>query len=206
MKTWLFKPFDRLAGAPALGLGLLIIAITALLAWRAGLHTDGVLDLHFGPSVALWVVLVQGLINWLCLSAMLLVAGMWLSTGRFRLIDLVGVQALARWPIILAVGWSAVPAVGSSIEARTVSLMAAMPDQPGEVIAPVEYLFDAMWLMLLSMPILVAIIWMVWLMYYGYRLVTNLSGHRAVLSFIAALVIAEILSKLLIHFLLQAVL
>ncbi len=202
MKTWLFRPFDRMAGAPALGLGLLIIAVTALVARRAGLHTDGVLDLNFGPEVALWVLVAQGLINWLCLSVLLLFTGLWLSKGRFRLIDLIGTQALARWPMLLATLWYSIPGIGQSIEASTTRLLATMPDQPTEVIAPVEYLFDAMWLMLLSLPILAAIVWMVWLMYHGYRLVTNLSGHRAVLSFIAALVIAEVLSKVLIHFLL----
>jgi hypothetical protein len=44
----------------------------------------------------------EGFIDWLCLSAALLFAGSILSHTSFRPIDLVGAQALARWPTIFA--------------------------------------------------------------------------------------------------------
>ncbi|TVQ35340.1 MAG: hypothetical protein EA370_09400 [Wenzhouxiangella sp.] len=198
MKTWLFKPFERIAGGPALVVGLVVILLTALLAWRAGLHTDGVLDLHFGPTVPWWNLILQGLINWLILAVLLLVTGRWLSHGNFRSIDLFGTQALARWPILLGVLWLSIPDIANQIETRTASLMAAIPDDPSQVIAPAEYLVDAMWLTVISLPLLAMLAWMIWLMYHGYALVTNLRGQRAVFSFVGALVVAEIVSKLLI--------
>jgi hypothetical protein len=202
LKTWLFKPFDRIPGNLALGLGLGVLAVTALLAWRAGLHTDGVIDLHFGPSVAFWAVMIQGLINWLSLSILLLLAGRWLGRARFSALDLSGCQALARWPMLIGVIWLSIPPIGGAIERRTASMTAAMPDQPGQVIAPIEHMLDAMWLLVLSLPVLAAIAWMVWLMYHAYTRITGLRGARAVLSFAAALVVAEMLSKISIHFLL----
>jgi len=203
MKAWLFKPFERVAGGLALAMGLIVIALTAVLAWRVGLHTDGVIDLHFGPAVGLWVLIAQGLINWLTLSLLLLGAGKWLSSGRFRMLDLFATQALARWPLLIGVAWLAIPNVGGEMESRTARLMAQMPDQPGQVIAPMEYMFDAMWLLLLSLPVLAAIVWMVWLMFHGYALVTNLRGMRVFFSFAGALVLAEIASKILIHLLMR---
>ncbi len=204
MKVWLFKPFERIAGGPALLAGLVIIAITATLAWQAGLHTDGVLDLHFGPSAAWWTLLLQGLINWLCLAVLLLAMGRWLSRGRFRSLDLFATQALARWPMLLGVAWLSIPFVAEQTETRTKALMEAIPDDPSQVMAPAEYLLDAMWLTVLALPALVILAWMIWLMYHGYSLVTNLRGQRAVFSFVGALVAAEVLSKVLIWLLYKA--
>ncbi len=205
MKAWLFKPFERVNGGSVLVMGLVVIALTALLACRVGLHTDGVIDLHFGPRVALWVLVVQGVSNWLILSLALLGMGSWLSDDRFRVLDLFATQALARWPLLIGAAWLAIPSVGGGIESRTARLMAQMPEQPGQVIAPMEYMLDAMWLLLMSLPVLAAIVWMVWLMFHGYALVTNLRGMRVFFSFAGALVVAEIASKILIYFLLQAV-
>lgn len=202
--TWLFKPFERVAGGPALVAGLGVIVLAALLAWQSGLHTRGVIDLHFGPRLGLWVLVMQGLINWLTLSLLLFGVGRWLSHGRFRALDLFATQALARWPLLIGAVWLSIPGVGAAIESRTATLMAQMPDQPGQVIAPIEHMFDAMWLLLLSLPGLAAIGWMVWLMFHGYALVTNLRGTRVFFSFAAALVAAIILSKGLIHLLLRA--
>lgn len=205
MTTWLFRPFDRIAGGSALATGLAVIALTAVLAWRGGLHTDGVIDLHFGADVGLWVLVLQGLINWLSLAGVLLVVGKWLSDGPFSALDLFATQALARWPILLAVAYLLIPWVGSEIEVRTARVMAAMPDQPGQVIAPMEHMFDALLLMVISLPVMAAIVWMVWLMFHGYARVTRLRGMRVVFSFAGALVVAEIISKGLIHLLLQSV-
>lgn len=204
MKTWLFRPFDRIAGGAALTLGLVIIAVTATLAGLTNLHTDGVFDLHFGPEVPFWVPVIQGLINWLCMGLVLYGLGRWLGATRFRAIDLFGTQALARWPMLIGVAYMAIPGISGRIETYTTRLMAAIPDDPSKVMASSEYLLDAMWLMVISLPVMAATLWMIWLMAHGYALVTNLKGQRVVFSFIGGLVGAEILSKLLIHFLLQA--
>ncbi len=204
MKNWLFKPFERIADGSALAIGLFVITLTAVLAWRAGLHTNGVIDLHFGPGVGLWLLIVQGLINWMILSLILLAVGKWVSSGRFRTLDLFATQALARWPLLIGAVWMSIPGVGAAIESRTARLMEQMPEQPGQVIAPVEYMLDAMWLLLMSLPVMAAIAWMIWLMFHGYALVANLRGTRAFFSFAGALVAAEICSKVLIHFLLQS--
>jgi hypothetical protein len=198
MKAWLLRPFDRVSGGVALGLGLLVLGLTAGLAWRVGLQTDGVLDLHFQTGLGLVDLLVQGLVNWLVLALLLLGFGRWLSSTPFRALDLLGTQALARWPILIGVLYLAIPAVGSTIERLTLRMLEAMPSEPDQVMASSEYLLDALWLTVISLPVLACIVWMVWLMYHGYAQACNLRGQRAVFSFIGALVLAEFLSKLLI--------
>ena len=204
MKTWLFRPFERIAGALALGLGLLLLLVTAWLASRAGLITDGVLDLHFAPQAGLVDLIVQALINWLSLSLMLLAAAWWLSRRRFRLLDLFATQALARWPMLIGVAYLSIPAVSAEINEETARLLDAMPEDPGQVMAPAGLMLDAMWLMLFSLPVLATMAWMIWLMYHAYALVSDLKGQTAVFSFIGALVLAEIISKALIYLILSS--
>ena len=199
MKTWLFRPFDRIAGGPALAAGLVVLLLTAGLAWHNGLQTDGVLDLHFQSGLSLTDLLTQGLINWLTLSVCLLIAGRWLSSTRFRVIDLLGTQAMARWPMLLAVLYLSIPALGGRIESLTLRMLEAMPTEPDKVMASSEYLLDAMWLTLISLPLIACLVWMIWLMFHSYALACNLRGQRAFFSFAGALLLAEILSNLLIN-------
>ncbi len=206
MKTWLFKPFDKVAGWESLMVGLTIMLATAVIAAMSGLHTDGVLNLHLGPAVPIWVLVVQGLINWLSLGLCLLASGHWLSRTRFRLIDLFGTQALARWPLLLGVGYLALPPVGHTLRDLTEKLLQATPQTSNEVMADPAYLLDAMVVTAISLPMLAFMAWMVWLMYHGYSLVCNLSGTRAVFSFIGALVAAMVISQLAIWLLLQSTL
>lgn len=205
MKVWLFKPFEKIAGWESLAAGLFVMLVTAIIAALSGQHTDGVLDLHLGPTAPVWVLVVQGLINWLSLSGCLLLSGLWLSHTRFRLIDLFGTQALARWPLIWSVLYLAVPPVGNALRHLTDKLLqAAAAQTSSEVIADPAYLLDALILTAISLPMLAFLAWMVWLMYHGYALVCNLSGMRAVFSFIGALVAAMIISKGLIWMLLHS--
>ncbi len=198
MKSWLFTPFRRIAGLPALIAGLAVIALTAVLAHVAGLHTSGVLTLQLSPTLPLWVLLVQGLVNWAVMAGCLLVAGYWLGARRFRPIDLLGTQALARAPLALGALYLTIPPIHSQIRERTLALLEAMPDDPSQVIAPVPYLIDALWLTVISLPLLFMVGWLVWLMYHSYSLCCHLSGSRAVLSFTAALIAAMIISSLLL--------
>ncbi len=198
MKTWLFKPFVRVAGGAALTAGLLVIGLTAVLASFSGLVTDGVLDLHYAPDIGLWQNLGLGLLNWLIMATTLLVIGRLVSETRFRSLDLFGTQALARWPLVLGVAYMSIPWVHRTIEELTIKMLAAMPTDPDKVMASTAYLLDAMWLTLLALPTLLALAWMIWLVFHSFALTCNLKGQRAFFSFIGALVTAEILSKVII--------
>ena len=193
----LFRPFDRASGAQALAFGLVVIATTALLAARTGLQTDGVLDLHFATGLNSGQLLLQGLINWLSLGLALLISGRWLAGRDFSSLDLFATQAAARWPMLLSVLYLSIPPIGQRIRSLTAELIAAMPSEPGQVMADASHMLDAFLLTLLGVPLLVFIGWMVWLMFHGYQAVTRLRGLRAGLSFSAALIGAWVLSKLL---------
>lgn len=106
--TLLFNPFGYIAGGKALWLGLAAILLAGLIGSLSNTHFDGVLDTHTGRPAPLWAFLVEGIINWMCLSLVLLILGRVISRTSFRTVDLLGTQALARWPTVF-IGLVALP-------------------------------------------------------------------------------------------------
>ena len=179
---WLFDPFVRIGGVHALVIGLSLVVVTGLVAAAAGVHFDGLLDFHPGYGVSFWVPVLEGLVNWsvisLLLSSILLVAP---RTVRF--VDIVGMQALARWPLLPASLASLPPAVRQGNEA----LLAAAIE--GRLVMPrattlVANLFAAG-----------CGVWMVWLMWRAFAVACNQRGARGAAMFAVALAGGEMVTK-----------
>jgi hypothetical protein len=186
VQTWLFNPFHYLSGEPSLGLGLLAIAGTAALGFASGYHMDGVLDLHHGRPAPLWLFMAQGVINWSSFVFFAAIAGALLSRSRLRLVDVAGMQALARAPQLIAVAFMAAadPRCGGA-------LFRATPT--AECGAGAVALFGFALVITLF-----ATAWMVALMHRAFAVACNVDGGRGVGAFVAALIPAEVLSKVLI--------
>ncbi len=54
LRTWLFNPFQYVAGGSALIIGVIVIAAAGLVGSLSQTHFDGVLDVHAGAPAALW--------------------------------------------------------------------------------------------------------------------------------------------------------
>ncbi len=193
----LFRPFDRFRGPPLLLAGLAVIMVTAVLAAQTGLTTTGVVSLAFADPArpGFLVLLGQGLINWLVLTLCLLLMARRLAPAGFRTLDLLATQAAARAPLLLSVLYLSVTPIGESIRQLSSDLLAAMPSEPGQVMADAAYMVDAFLLTLFSVPLLFFLGWMVWLMFHGYSTSTGLNGPRAVFSFTAALTVTYFLTR-----------
>lgn len=189
LKQWLFNPFQFIAGGNALLLGLAIMLTAAYLGSWGDVHFDGVLDLHIGKTAPLWFFTAEVLIDWLCLSAVLLIAAFFLSRTSFRIIDVFGTQALARTPYFLAI--LVVLPKGFS---RFAEYLAAQGMQQPTTITIGS--IDVLLFIVGIVVVLLMIIWMVALMYRAYSVSCNIKGGKAIASFIVALVVAETLSKI----------
>jgi hypothetical protein len=188
LRQWLFDPFTFVAGGGALAAGLVAIVIAGVIGALTGTHLDGVLDFHLSPSRAIWVAPVESIIDWLCLSIVLFVAGKIASRTAFRVIDLFGTQALARWPSVIVVIAGIAPPFR-----RFLTALAASVTVPGSAQAlPVG---DGIVFGLVAVVSIAAIVWMVALMYRSFALCCNLKGARAALTFVIGLLIAEAMSK-----------
>ncbi len=189
LTQWLFNPFRFIAGFRALLLGLIIIALTSLLGSLTNTHFDGTLDVHTGAPAPLWLFLTEGLINWLSLALPLYFFGLILSRSSVRFIDVLGTQALARWPYLLT-ALVMMPPSNKRIIQYFMSL--AMQNAAAE---PLNYLDMTVFIFAMLVTILM-VVWMVVLMYRAYSLCCNIKGLKAVITFIISLISAEALSKL----------
>lgn len=189
MKTWLFNPFKFIAGSKALAFGMAAIVVTALLAVLTKEHLDGVLDIHVGRESASYVYFTESFIDWLSLVFPLYIFGRILSTSSIRLVDVAGTSALARYPMFFVVIVSMF--IPKNLPTDPQKLFAIIQNNPGIVARLVC-------IGLLTLPF---IIWTVALMYNAYSISANLKGAKAVWSFIASVVIAEIISKIILYLL-----
>ena len=185
--TLIFNPFVLAAGIQALVPGLGAILLAGFLGFFSKTHFDGVLDIHAGAPAPLWVFLSEGLIDWLCLALVLLLAGRILSKTRFRIIDVFGTQALARWPTILTT-LLFMPAPVQRFNSYLAQQIAT-GGKPEFASADAALFFAAI---IVSFALLC---WTVMLMYKAYSVSCNIKGARAIISFIIGVIIAEVLSK-----------
>ena len=193
--TLLFNPFIYIAGAQALGLGLVAILLAGLLGYVSHTHFDGVLDIHTGAARPLWVFLSEGMIDWLCLSLALLMFGKLISRTPFRAIDVLGTQALARWPTVFL----SLITLPKAFQRFGSYLVEQITRQGGKI----EFnTADAIIFLAVVAAMIPLLCWMVALMYKSYSVSCNVKGGKAVGTFIGGIILAEVLSKLALYWLL----
>lgn len=181
---WIYNPFTRLAGWPALGLGLLAALLMAVIGSYSQVCFDGVIDVHFKTTNLPQALSLVG-ISLASLVVVFWIAGL-IVAKPFRFIDLAGTLSLAKAPFLIMalVGFLVTPPDAQSIMAN-----------PMVIVQNTGFLG----VLILSLPIMV---WCIVLMHNAYKVSCGLKGSPLTISFIVALFVAEALSKLLIYVLL----
>ena len=185
---WLFNPFRFIAGFKALLLGMAIILISAFVGSFSNTHFDGVLDVHVGLEAPLWLFFAEGLINWICMVIPLFFFGLIVSRSSFRMIDVFGTQALARWPYLIT-AVVMLPDANQRVFAYLMSKL--IQTAPAAAIGSIDVLIFGF----AMIATILMTIWMVALMYRAYAVSCNIKGAGAVITFIVSLIGAEVLSK-----------
>jgi len=188
LRDWLFNPFQFIAGGRALVIGLILIAATAAIASFSRVHLDGVLDMHLGvASIKRHFFFIEGAVDWLALSIVLILIGKLLSRGRGRIIDIVGTQALARWPMLISSLLGFLPGITATGAALFQSIGTSGVARPDPGMIAIFVLF--------TLTVVLMTVWMVALMYRGFAVSCNLKGVKAIAAFSAGLILAEVISK-----------
>ncbi|WP_149241599.1 hypothetical protein [Dyadobacter sp. 32] len=178
LNKWLFNPFIYLAGIPAMMAGLAIMAVTSVVAFYGRIHFDGAIDLHVGAVTPYWLYLVEPLLDWLIVAIVFYLTGLVLSKSKIRFIDFLGTTALAR---------------AAMLPGALIALLPPIQNMSPENITP--------GMLAASLFLLLPMIWLVALLYNAFVMSANLKGSKAVLGFIIALLVAEVLSKVALHYL-----
>jgi hypothetical protein len=201
MKNILFNPFERYAGWQSVLIGSVIVVFTAILASVGNIHLDGVLDLHMGAGSAdasvrttVALCLAEGLINWLSMVFFIFISGLLFSASKIRFVDVLGTQGMARFPYLIAVIVNTV----LYNEKIILYLQSQVLRQGQQIELSASDIISFAVTALLS---LLMRVWMVQLMYKAYCVSCNMKGQKAILTFIFCLILAEILSKLLLNYL-----
>jgi hypothetical protein len=187
MKKWLFNPFVYIAGTHALVIGWGIMIISAFIAFYTGNHFDGALDVHSnGHPVHLPQTFFELFIDWSILVLTFYILGRIVSDTSFRFIDIAGTIALARWPMIFVVLVSFLPVPGLHSEKPSIDEMMKMISNP--------------YFIIMTILILPLIVWVFALNYNAFSVSTNLKKGKAVITFIAGIIIAEVISKIVLEY------
>lgn len=196
ISQWLFNPFRFVAGYKALLLGLGIILISALIGSLGNTHFDGVLDVHTGKEAPLWYFFAEGAIDWLSLAVPLFFFGLILSPSLPRMTDVFGTQALARWPYLIT-SIAMLPKANQRFSTYLMSRITSTADS-----GALNYADLCIFIFAVIVTVLM-IVWTVALMYRAFTVSCNIKGAKAIITFIASIIGAEVISKSLILLLLR---
>jgi hypothetical protein len=193
LRTLLFNPFAIVAGGPALLFGVAAVLLAGLIGSSNSFHFDGVLDFHSLTPRASWIFFAEGIVDWLCVALVLLAIGRIVSRTPFRIIDLFGTQAMARWPSVLIASAASIPAFRRHGAHLTATLGTGHE-------TPLN-LSDRIIFGAVSMGILALVCWMTALLYHAYSVSCNIRGRKSVWTFTAGIVLAEGFSKIVLYWL-----
>lgn len=178
----IWNPFTRIAGWQAFFLGIAVLFLSAIIGKFANLNFDGAVDAHFYEGqLTLSRVLYVSLIDVLSVFVVMTL-GAFILTKNFRIVDILGTMTLARAPFILL---------------AIFSLFVTQPNLKEIMQNPMIILSYKMFLVfgLFTLPIMV---WYIALIYNAFKVSTGASGGKMITVFIFALLVAEIISKVLI--------
>ncbi len=183
-----------LAGWTSLVVGVFVIFITAVIAFYSNTRFDGVLDLHLTTATSFTGNLTEGFINWLSLSLFVYLAGLFFSRSSIKIIDVIGTQAIARFPFMFAAIFSFFFFNNNVLHYFEYTFLKI--GKPVQISTSDIFMFS-----MGTISTVLMLVWMIALMYRAYSVSCNIKGTKAVLSFVACVIFAEILSKILISFL-----
>ena len=177
---FLINPFERIAGWQALLVGFSAMALTAVIGAINDIAFDGVLDVHTAVSLSFSSSFIMQAVNFLSVFLVMWLSGVCFSKTKPRIIDVAGTMAMARTPMLL------------------LAIICFLP------IAP-ESIYDIPRLVIFVLVCILFIVWMIALMYNAYTVSCHLKGIKSVASFIGALLVAEIASKIIIILLMGSI-
>ncbi len=191
MKKLLFNPFEFFTGKASFLIGIVIICLTAVICSFGNIHLDGIIDLHAGTETNIGIAFTESFINLISITFFIYLAGLIFWGTSVSIINVLGTQALARFPILIS----------------SLCILFLFSDKvPAYMLwkfqhqgTPIEINnTDMVLFIFLSLFLLVLLVWSFILMYRAYSKSCNVKGVKAIVSFIAIIILSEIACKVLL--------
>jgi hypothetical protein len=189
LKLIFVNPFEKVAGWQALGLGLIFVVAMTFIAFINKHYFTGAFDLKITRcTYALSEAFVMMAIGLASIILMFLLAGICFSKN-FRVIDVFGTTILAKFPHFFLALNSFIP-------------MPFFLKDPKIIMEDPNIIFTSFTFMMNMILSLLIMVWLITLLYNAFRVSLNIRKNLRVGIFISAMLLAEILSKVLMHYIL----
>lgn len=191
MKTVLFNPFEKYTESKLLIFGLVITLVGSYLGYLFQGRFDGVIDLHFVPSTNILEPFIDNLINIFSLFIFLFILGKYINP-KTRIIDILTTVMVARVPFYLLT-FSNYQNFTSDITEKLIASIDFQNPQSGLNLTA----FEMVLFVITTVAALSCLVWFVVLLFNGFKIATNSRGIKNNLLFAGAIILAEIVSKII---------
>ncbi|MDR0866555.1 MAG: hypothetical protein LBO74_16725 [Candidatus Symbiothrix sp.] len=190
--SYLFQPFRFIAGRESLIAGVVVLIALALVGYWSYTFLDGVLDVHMGcldEQASLLTNASCVFISWAVAVLVFFFTAKILSQSAVRLIDMAGTMAVAKYPFLFAVLIGFIPQIhfcANGLNGLDINALLVYMQE------------NWLWMSIGSGIMAITAIWSIFLMYNAYSISGNLKGTKGIVSFIVALFVAEVISKIVL--------
>ncbi|WP_339887796.1 YIP1 family protein [uncultured Flavobacterium sp.] len=182
----LLNPFEKFSEKQLLIFGILFLFIGSFLGHQFNAIFDSILHISFTNKVSFINHLLQNIVLTLILSIFLFVLGKYFNS-KTRYIDILNVSLIARIPFYL----TTLANINDASSTISNKLLESLSDLNSITISTQEYFI----LFLTSILSLVGIIWLVVLLWNGFKTATNAKTTKQIVLFILVILIANFISS-----------
>lgn len=187
----IFNPFERYSEKQLVLTGIITTVIGTLLAISLNVRFDGILDLHFVEKIKISEPIIDVLIDTFCLVIILFAIGKSINK-KTRLIDIIATTLISKIPFYILSFQNINNFSNHITDKLTKSLLTK--NYSIETLTSGEMAF----LILFSFLNLTLVIWFITLLFNGFKTATNAKNTKSIILFIVAIILCEIISKILI--------
>lgn len=172
-KVWVENPFMKIAGFEALLLGVVAVTCCSLFSVYSGVHMNGFIHIMLSSDAPYWFYFLEQLGHGTLLMSFLYFIGLINTSSRIRFLDVAGTSLLARIPLLVP------------------PLIDALP-------LSYSFMSSLLYATIIQFSFMVASILSVYYLWKAYQISCNpIKGWKSTLSFLIALILAEVLMKTL---------
>lgn len=184
-----YNPFEKYAAEKLVPFGILSVLIGAFLAYCFNAEFDGALDLHFDNSVNIYQILTFLIVDIALLSFSLIIFGKYINP-KTRIIDIYATVLVAKIPAYLFTFLN----INNYSYNLSQKIVKSFLTKNAIEIDTIDYFA----LSIQTIASMILIVWTIILLYNGFKIATNAKETKDKILFAVAILIAEIISKIII--------
>lgn len=185
-----YNPFEKYSTEKLVPFGILFTIIGVFLAYNFNAIFDGVLDLHFSNSSNIYQILTFIIVDIAILANVLVIFGKYINP-KTRMIDIYATVLIAKIPAYLFT----IMNTNSFSYNLGIKLKQFIATRNFQIITTIDIGF----IILQTVASMFMLFWTISLLYNGFKTATNTKETKDKLLFVAAIILAEIISKIIIY-------